>query len=74
MSIRGPDILEMAAAKRREDLTAKVDEATTGAKAGDVVVVCIERILAIAEQPNAPASFKASVISMMAGAIVEMTK
>ena len=67
-------ILEMAAQRRKEELTAKVDEATTGQKASDVVIVCLERIQAIAEQPNAPAAFKSSVIAMMAGVIVELTK
>lgn len=70
----GGNILEMAQQKRREDLTAKMDEATAGQKASDVVIVCLERIQAIAEQPNAPEPFKKSVIAMMAGVIVELTK
>lgn len=67
-------ILDMAQQKRREDLNAKMDEATAGQKAGDVVIVCLERIQAIAEQPNAPEAFKKSVIAMMAGLIVELMK
>lgn len=68
------NILDMATARRREILTAKMDVATAGQNAGDVVIVCLERIQAIAEQPNAPAPFKMSVIAMMAGLIVELTK
>ena len=68
------NILEMAAARRKEELTAKMDEATTGQKASDVVICCLERVQAIAEQPNAPEVFKKSVISMLAGLIVELVK
>lgn len=56
------------------DLAIKYSQMDSGEKAGVVTVACIERMLAITRQPNCPDIFKLSVISMMAGAILEIAK
>lgn len=56
------------------ELLAKIDEVCAGRPAGEVALACMERVLAIIEQPNCPTKFKLSIVYMMASAIVQVTK
>ncbi len=55
-------------------LLAKIDQVCAGHQAGEVALACLERVLAIIQQPNCPPKFKMSCVYMMASAIVEVTK
>lgn len=61
-------------AQRALELAAKISDVTAGARAGEVAIACIERVMAITRQDNCPQTFKTTVISMFAGAIREMTE
>lgn len=70
----GGNILEMAAAQRREDVGDKIDTAVAGEQADAVLIAMLERVQAIAENPQAPKGFKMGVIAMLGGLIVDLTK
>jgi hypothetical protein len=55
-------------------LLEKIDKVCVGHAAGEVALACMERVLAIIQQPNCPVKFKQSVVYMMASAIVEVMK
>jgi hypothetical protein len=69
-----PDIREMAQEQRREALAEKINEVTKGVRADDVVVVSLQRVASIINQPDAPRPFKLSVIGMLAGIIIEASR
>jgi len=70
----GGNILEMAAAQRRENVGDRIDAAVAGEQAGAVLIAMLERVQAIAENPQAPKGFKLGVIAMLGGLIVDLTK
>lgn len=65
---------EEQARESTKTLLQKIDGVCVGHQAGEVALACMERVLAIIQQPNCPVKFKQSVVYMMASAIVEVMK
>jgi hypothetical protein len=72
----GKDLDQLLAEKQQENIiniVNSINDVTAGKKAQDVVIACIERVMQVARQAECPAKFRMAIMSMMAGAIRELT-